>query len=171
MNPRWNPDREYGLPPLIGPEPFVLILGSFPSRMSLTEGRYYANPRNQFWPIMQSLLFLDGAGISEWEEGLKAAHVAVWDIIASRRYQPGSMDHDIREEEWNDIKDFLARHPTILCICLNGGKAAYSFHRATKNINLPSHVLVHKVPSSSPANARHSLFDKIERWKILLESL
>ena len=166
---RGNPIREYGLPPLLGTRSQVLVLGSFPSRMSLAVGRYYANPRNHFWPIMQNLLVLKGYGIPEWGEGLKAARVAVWDVIASRRYQQGSMDHDIRDEELNDIPGFLDMHPTIRCIVLNGGKSAVSFKRATIDTGLPSNVVVHQVPSSSPANALYNLGEKIERWKVLLD--
>ncbi|MCU0633080.1 MAG: DNA-deoxyinosine glycosylase [Methanolinea sp.] len=162
-----TPVREYGLSPLLGPSPRVLVLGSFPSRMSLAEGLYYANPRNHFWPIMRRLLDLEGDAIPEWAEGLKARHIAVWDAIASRKFQPGSMDRDIRDEEWNDIPGFLRAHPTIRCICLNGGKARGSFQRAIQGAALPSSVKVHPLPSSSPANARYSLGEKIERWMIL----
>lgn len=162
-------ERESGLAPLVGSSPHILILGSFPSRMSLHEGRYYANPKNQFWIIMQNLLGLKGTGIPEWEEELLAAHVAVWDVIASRRYQEGSMDRDIRDEIWNDIPSLLARHPTIQGLFLNGRKSADSFRKAMKGERLPPGTIVSILPSSSPANARHSLYEKIERWKIILE--
>lgn len=163
--------REHELAPLTGEDPAVLILGSFPSRASLAAGRYYANPRNHFWPIMQSLLALEGAGIPEWESGLVAARVAVWDVIASRRFQPGSMDHDIRDEEWNDIAGFLDNHPAIRCICLNGWKASDSFRRCMNNTGVPSTVVIHRFPSSSPANARHPLHMKIELWRPMLGCL
>lgn len=169
MNRRIPPDRDSGLPPLVGPDPHILILGSFPSRMSLHEGRYYANPKNQFWIIMQNLLGLKGAGIPDWEEELLAAHVAIWDVIASRRYQEGSMDRDIRDEILNDIPSFLARHPTIQGLLLNGGKSADSFRKAMIGERLPPGTIVSTLPSSSPANARYSLYEKIERWKIILE--
>ncbi len=164
-----EPGRESGLPPLIGPSPGVLVLGSFPSRMSLSAGRYYANPRNHFWSVMRGLLFLEGEGIPAWEKGLTDAGVAVWDVIASRRYQPGSMDHDICDEEANDIPGFLTAHPTIRCICLNGGKAHVSFRRAIRAMPLPSPTGVCPLPSTSPANARYTLQEKIARWKVLLE--
>lgn len=170
MNPVTYPERESGLLPLAGTTPYVLILGSFPSRMSLAQGHYYANPRNHFWVIMQRLLALEGAGIPEWEDELKAAHIAVWDVIASRRYQEGSMDHDIRDEEWNDIPGFLTKHPSIRGIFLNGRKSSESFRKAMRGVSLHPSIQIHVLPSSSPANARYTLSEKIERWKIILES-
>lgn len=170
MNPVTYPERESGLLPLAGTTPYVLILGSFPSRMSLAQGHYYANPRNHFWVIMQRLLALEGAGIPEWEDELKAAHIAVWDVIASRRYQEGSMDHDIRDEEWNDIPGFLTRYPSIRGIFLNGRKSSESFRKAMRGVSLHPSIQIHVLPSSSPANARYTLSEKIERWKIILES-
>ena len=41
-----------GLPAVCGDSPRVLILGSFPSEMSLARQEYYGNPQNKFWRIM-----------------------------------------------------------------------------------------------------------------------
>lgn len=171
MNSATYPERESGLAPLVSHEPCILILGSFPSRISLTEGHYYANPRNHFWIIMQRLLGLEGSGIPEWEEELKSAHIAVWDVIDSRRYQKGSMDHDIKDEIWNDIPGFLTRYPTIRNLFLNGGKASGSFRKAIEGVSFPPSIHIQVLPSSSPANARYTLREKVERWKIILEAL
>jgi len=163
------PERETGLPPVIGPDPHILILGSFPSRMSLAAGLYYANPRNHFWPLMRTLITLEGGGIREWSDGLKANHVALWDIIASRAYQTGSRDCDIHDEEWNDIPAILDTYPTIRCICLNGRKAGQSFRQAMKGSPFHSPIVIHHLPSTSPANARYTLKEKTDRWRIMLQ--
>lgn len=162
-------DRETCLLPIIGRDPHILILGSFPSRMSLAAGLYYANPRNQFWPLMQNLLSLEGDGIREWCDGLKAHHIALWDTIASRAYQQGSMDGDIRDEEQNDIPAILTIYPTIRCVCLNGRKASDSFRLAMAGSPFIPSLIIHHLPSTSPANARYSLKEKIERWSIILQ--
>jgi G:T/U mismatch-specific DNA glycosylase len=42
--------------PIINPKSWVLVLGSMPGVQSITEQKYYANPRNQFWKIIYSVL-------------------------------------------------------------------------------------------------------------------
>ena len=44
-----------GFPPVVDDDARVLILGSFPSALSLVTRQYYANPRNAFWPIVGEL--------------------------------------------------------------------------------------------------------------------
>ncbi len=39
-----------------GPEPTVLVLGTFPSVTARRERAYYANPQNHFWPIVDGAL-------------------------------------------------------------------------------------------------------------------
>ena len=164
--------RESGLAPLVGENPKVLLLGSFPSRMSLEKGLYYANPRNQFWRIMRNLLDRSGEEeIYQTYSGLKDHHIAVWDVIKSREFQPGSMDHDIRNASMNDIPGFLEMYPTIRLIGLNGSKAWTCFLKVIHEKNIPDNLVFRRLPSTSPANARYSLDEKIREWHIILEYL
>jgi TDG/mug DNA glycosylase family protein len=48
-------DHIRGFAPIVGREPRVLILGTAPSEQSLRADQYYANPRNDFWTIMDRL--------------------------------------------------------------------------------------------------------------------
>ncbi|MBP1929037.1 TDG/mug DNA glycosylase family protein [Methanolinea mesophila] len=164
--------RETGLMPLVGNAPRVLVLGSFPSRTSLEKGWYYANPRNQFWEVMRNLLDLpvldqEGVPARDYPAFLVRNHISLWDVAASRRFQPGSMDRDLREIRVNDIAGVLRDHPTIACIALNGGKAWTLFPRGT----IPGRIPLYRLPSTSPANARHSLAEKIAEWRVILQYL
>jgi len=47
----------YGLPPVISLNSRVIILGTMPSKESLKHKQYYANPRNQFWPIISYIVW------------------------------------------------------------------------------------------------------------------
>ncbi len=164
--------RESGLAPVIGNDPKVLILGSFPSKMSLAAQLYYANPRNHFWPLMQVLFFLpDARATAENQAALIEHHIAVWDVIGSRAYQAGAMDRDIRDPRMNDIPALIREHPTIRCIALNGGTAAECFSRISGTIPLTVPFVLMRLPSTSPANARYSFGQKLERWRVIMDCL
>jgi TDG/mug DNA glycosylase family protein len=160
------------LPCITGDTPRVLILGSFPSRISLERGLYYANPRNHFWEVMKALFDLPGLpGTADpprdYPVFLVRHHLALWDVVASRRFQPGSMDRDMKDIRTNDLPAFLREHSTIRCITLNGGKAGQELPPAA----IPGDIAVLRLPSTSPANARYSLKDKIERWRVIVQYL
>ena len=73
--------RRHGLPPVIGRDALVLILGSFPGEASLQARQYYAHPRNQFWPILSALLDepLVTMDYPARLARLEGRRVAVWD--------------------------------------------------------------------------------------------
>jgi len=41
--------------PLIFDDSEILILGTFPSIKSFENNFYYSHPRNQFWPLLESV--------------------------------------------------------------------------------------------------------------------
>ncbi len=51
----------HGFAPVVDHTARLLILGSFPSVLSLESGQYYGNPRNAFWPITAELFGFDAA--------------------------------------------------------------------------------------------------------------
>jgi TDG/mug DNA glycosylase family protein len=149
-------DTEYGLPPLVGDNPMVLILWSFPSRKSLERKQYYANPQNQFWRIMAAFFCFENPGAIEWNsEELKCHHIAVWDVIASRKFQQGSGDRDIRDTKLNDIARFVYDHPTIRFIGLNGGKAGECFRKLIRKETIPEMLVIQVLPSLEPGQCHH----------------
>ncbi len=144
----------------------VLVLGSSPGVASLQAQRYYAHPRNTFWPIMGRLCGFDG-GIEYVErlECLKSAGVALWDV-AHLCERPGSLDANIRQQsvEPNDIDWLIRQMPELQAIVFNGGTAERLYKRFFKT---PSNYAQLLMPSTSPAHAALSLEQKYERWRQL----
>jgi TDG/mug DNA glycosylase family protein len=152
-----------GLPPISGHHPLVLTLGSFPSQRSLASNEYYGNPKNQFWKIMESLFSIDHQLPYALRCILLSGHgIALWDVVASCD-RPGSADSRIREPVFNDLAGFLASHPTLKLVALNGAAAGSYFLKSGVPPALPSVIL----PSTSPANARSSLPEKVRQWEII----
>lgn len=162
-----------GLAPVIGARPRVLLLGSMPGAASLSEQRYYAHPRNLFWPFMQQLFAIPATLEYQQRCQLLTEHgIALWDVIAQCE-RPGSLDSAIKKSSviCNAIPHLLETEPAIQRICFNGAKAAEEFKRHL----LP--LLKHRtdlryvqLPSSSPAHASQSKEQKLLVWgRALLE--
>jgi double-stranded uracil-DNA glycosylase len=165
--PALAPDRITGLAPVTGSAPEVLILGSFPSRQSLWRCEYYGNPRNHFWKIAEAVLTID----STLPYTARVAHladcrIALWDVIHSC-CREGSADQRIREPVYNVIAGFLAAHPTIRLIALNGTAAGRFWYAGTNPSCLLSRIPLIVLPSTSPANARIPIAEKIRRWEVI----
>ena len=104
----------------------VLILGSFPSIVSLERREYYANPRNQFWRIMGQLFeFETSLPYSVRCQKLLEHRIALWDVCESAQ-RTGSLDAAIEPESVvpNDLARFLQEHPRIELVAMNGQTAA-----------------------------------------------
>lgn len=164
-------ERKSGLSPVVGDLPQTLILGSFPGEESLRRREYYANPRNQFWKIVISILgTADPHHYERRKELLKAHRIALWDVVSSCERR-GSADASIRNAQPNDLCRFLRDNPSVRVVCLNGGKAAEAFQRliAPRCRRVLDRILVSPLPSTSPANARQGLDEKVTRWRSALE--
>ena len=156
-----SPER--GFLPVHAESVEVLILGSFPSRQSLGKKEYYGNPQNHFWRIIEALFNIDrhlpyAVRISRLTEH----RIALWDIL-SGCCRDGSADAQIREPVFNDLAAFLRAHPEIRLIALNGSTAGRYYHQMTISTQVPAVIL----PSTSPANARVSLPEKVSAWSII----
>ena len=157
-------------PPVAGAGARRLVLGSMPGKASLEAARYYAHERNAFWRIMGDLV---GAGpdlpYPLRLERLKAAGIALWDVMASCE-RKGSLDADIVGEsiEVNDFPGFLADHPEVNRIFFNGAAAEASFRRwVLPRLPAPVPRLL-RLPSTSPAHAARSYADKLAAWSAIL---
>ena len=157
-----------GLAPIGDARARLLILGSFPGEASLVAAQYYGHPRNHFWRLVggvvgESLHALDYA---ERTDRLAVHGIAVWDVI-SRCDRSGSLDSAIRAEVANDLGGLLRRWPRIATIAFNGGKSA-SYRRRVAAIDEAARCTLVSLPSSSPANATHSLAVKQAAWNAAL---
>jgi len=153
--------RLEGLPPLADAGARLLVLGSFPGAASLAAGQYYGHPRNHFWPILSSLWGLEfGAMIYRQRVAeVQRRGLALWDVYAACRRE-GSLDSAIEDAEPNDLAALVARLPSLRAIAHNGGESARAM-RITRGLGLP----VHRLPSTSPANASWSFERKLAAWR------
>ena len=174
MKPARTPSAAWatGFPPVEPPRARVLILGTLPGAESLRQGRYYAHPRNAFWPIMGELF---GAGPARPYAArlrkLAARGVILWDVLQAAR-RPGSLDAAIhpRHRRANDIPALLARHPELEWIVFNGAAAETLFRRhvARKCGARLARLQFVRLPSTSPAHAARTFAQKLAAWRSAL---
>ena len=165
-------DRLSGLDPVINPACRVLIVGSFPSSISLIHRQYYANPRNDFWKIMEQVLNLPpDLSYDDRIIWLLKKKVGLWDVVQSCT-RPGSADTAIRDPQPSPIADLLIRYPKIRCILCNGRKAEAGLSAALQTPVSSPHrpVVTRYVPSTSPAHTIR-FEEKCNAWMILREYL
>ncbi len=152
-----------GFVPVTGESPRVLILGSFPSVQSLRHCEYYGNPQNHFWKIMDALFSLDHhLPYRDRMAYLTGHHIALWDVVRTCKRE-GSLDQEIRNPVFNDISGFVTAHPTVRLIVLNGNTAGRYYTR----LHIPTAIENHILPSTSPANTRYTLAEKVIAWEIV----
>jgi hypoxanthine-DNA glycosylase len=129
----WNlmPGIE-GMPPIVDANSRVLVLGSMPGQESLQKQQYYANPRNQFWPVIYAI-FKANLQITYAERvaSMFERRMALWDVVQTCQRE-GSADSKIAKEVPNDLESFLNDHPNIQCIFFNGQKAYQIFMQKFK---------------------------------------
>jgi TDG/mug DNA glycosylase family protein len=157
------PEISRGLLPVTGPEPLILILGSFPSVLSLAHDEYYGNPRNRFWAVMEELFSIPSdLPYPERTRRLTQEGIALWDVVSTCS-RPGSADSRIRNPEPNDIAGFIRESPSVRLIALNGSTAGRLYHRFAEVPGTPAVIL----PSMSPANAAVTFTEKVKAWGII----
>ena len=160
--------------PLAGRDARVLVLGSMPGQASLEQAQYYAHPQNVFWWIMSELFgFSSDDDYQQKVISIIENGVAVWDVLAQCERQ-GSLDSSIKfdSEVANPIIDFLQEHQKIKAIFLNGQKAAKSFEKHIKaNIANIDDYQLYTLPSTSPAHASLTKYQKLQKWQLILKAL
>ena len=156
-----------GLAAVASPNAHLLVLGSFPGVASLQAQQYYAHPRNHFWPILSALWGLDLRALSYEQRvaTLRSRGLALWDVYAACERE-GSLDSAIQAAQFNDFAGLIAQLPALQAIAHNGGESARA-RRFTAGFGLP----VHRLPSTSPANASWSFERKLAAWRQVFDSV
>ena len=168
---------EHCFPALAPASAVILILGSYPGVLSLQKQRYYAHPRNGFWPILADLLAFD-QDLSYRDRVLKVVErkIALWDVLYRCR-RNGSLDSAIEGSSAvvNDFGTFFSQQQNLRAIFFNGARAETEF---MKRVALPdfyqrkgSEITLVRLPSTSPAMASLTLNQKKRAWKIILDYL
>lgn len=154
-----------GFAPIIPENPKVLILGTMPSVKSLEDAFYYAHPRNAFWPIISSLVGKKLENDADKRNACNELGILLWDVLANCE-RKGSLDSAIKQPQANDFAAIFKNHPQITHIFFNGQPAAKLFQQqVVKKQSLPDQLVLTTLTSTSPANARLTIDDKILLWK------
>lgn len=156
------------LAPLVSVKTRVLILGSFPGLASLNAQQYYGHPQNGFWRILQAIWPAEAmeSGQDSYQkrsEWLLARGLGLWDVYASCERE-GSLDSQIRNAVLNDFSLVRNLCPELQVIAHNGAES-FKHSKYTAALGLP----VHRLPSTSPANASWSFERKLCAWRDLFQ--
>jgi len=162
-------DRLIGLEPVIDSTCRVLIVGSFPSSISLQKGEYYANPRNDFWKIMEVVTEMTpGLPYQSKLSYLLSRGIGLWDVVSSC-IRSGSADATIRDPIPAAIGSLLSQYNEITAVFCNGRRAESGLVQAlmpTPAGGPLQSVLKGYLPSSSPAHAVR-FEQKCESWMVI----
>jgi hypoxanthine-DNA glycosylase len=164
--------RVYSFAPVASRRARVLILGSMPGVASLAAAQYYAHPRNQFWGIITELCGREALpSYAQRLQMLRVHQLALWDVLHSC-LRPGSLDAAIehRSAQPNALLELIGRSPELSRICCNGGTAhsALQRHFGRALAELFPQIEIHRLPSTSPANASWSYARKLAAWRSAL---
>jgi len=151
--------------PIINENSKILILGSLPSDKSILANEYYRNEKNQFWNIL-SLIFnqekIEFKNYNEKVDFLNKYCIALWDVyhLAERK---GSLDANIKNIKFNNIKELMNKYKNIKIILVNGKEAEKAFKQYLKQEHIQCDYKY--VPSSSSANTQYNVIQKADLWK------
>lgn len=158
-------DLKKSFEPIASGNSKILILGSLPSDKSIIENEYYGNKTNQFWDIISLIFENTKIDFKSYEEKIEFLHkhcVALWDVYCSAE-RIGSLDTNIQNGEFNNIKEFLNEHKNITTVLVNGKEAENGFKQYLKMENIQCDYKY--VLSSCSTNTKYTVTEKAELWK------
>ena len=167
------------LPDYLRPELDIAFVGINPGKRSAEAGRYFASPRNRFWPALNRSGLLREELSPETDERVLDFGIGLTDLVK----RPTSGVSDLSVSDFREAVPLLRGkierfRPTIVCFlsvlaCRNYAKYAHA-QRTNVKLGLQSWQIgdsrVFLTPSPSPANAVYSL-DDITGWFIRVKQL
>ncbi len=149
--------------PLFQADSKILILGSFPSVKTREYGFFYGHPRNRFWPLLERIFGVKlSTDIEERRAFLLQHRIAVYDVIY-RCDIIGSGDASIQNAVPSDLSPVFKEADIKQVFC--NGAAAYRYYQKYQERETGYKAV--QLPSTSPANARSSMDDLYDQWKII----
>lgn len=157
-------EMEKGLDPFINDNSEILIIGTFPSGISICSNQYYANTNhNSFWKIIYSIFektdYVPNNYIKRIEV-LKKHHIALCDIY-SHAAREGNADRNIdrKRVKYHNFDELFKKYSKIKRIIFNGKEAQLLFDSLYPNIKI-NKVRV----NSSSGNNKIRVVEKQDEW-------
>lgn len=160
-------DTKTSFEPLVNNDAEILILGSIPGDRSIERQQYYGHPQNRFWRLIAMITHSEAPTDYASKKTMLQRHkIALWDVAQSAN-RKGSLDSAIRNEEPNDIANFIESHKSIRIIAFNGKKAEQLYN---KYFRCKEGICYLSLPSTSPANATINFNALCETWSVILQN-
>jgi len=150
------------------------MVGSFVTKPSNPYDWFYANGRNQFWPIMEEVYCSDFGTKEKQRRLFVRLKMALTDIILScERKKNSNLDINLTNIVYNikGITTILKNHP-IKKIFFTSRFVEKIFRRQFKNVIQPyTKIELICLPSPSPRYAMLTREAKVKKYKLLLPKL
>jgi TDG/mug DNA glycosylase family protein len=158
------------LPDYLRPGMDIVLIGLNPSTRSVQDGRYFANPRNRFWPAISASGLIGRAVGPADDAALLETGIGFTDVVKRPTPQASGLTAaDYRRDAPQLLEKLLEYKPAIACFHGATGYRAYLRHAENVKVagpialGLQPHTIgdsrVFVLPNPSPANARYSLQD------------
>ncbi|HBH11851.1 MAG TPA: DNA-deoxyinosine glycosylase, partial [Clostridiales bacterium] len=162
----------YGLAPVIKINTEILLVGTLPGTLSLQTRKYYADPRNNFWRILERIYKEDMP--SDYPSRctyLLNRKIGIWDVLKCA-YREGATDKRISNAIINDYKAMVTHYPSLRKIVILGTTADKYYEKGIRQSKIPQDLQHIIVQSSSPTPGKNVLLldQKIIQWKTAILS-
>lgn len=149
-----------------------LLLGSYPTRPTNPYAWFYANGRNQFWPIMEEVYGLELKTKRQQQNLFVNLKMALADIILScERRKNSNLDVNLFNLTINREVAEIIRTNKIKTVFFTSRFVEKLFRQHFKEIIREPEIELVTLPSPSPRYATLTKAQKIARYKELLPKL